>query len=149
VPFETAVRGGEIDIAIPPAGRRVKARLPPGIDDGATLRVADVYLTVRVDPHPVLRRQGRDLLCDVAIGLARAALGGRVEVQTLDGPATIEIPPGTRSGQKLRLRGRGVPGAGGRPAGDLYAVVQIQPPQRLDARSRELLEEFARLNPVP
>jgi DnaJ-class molecular chaperone len=72
-----------------------------------------------------------------------------VEVATLDGPATIEIPPATRSGQKLRLKGRGVPARGGRGAGDLYAVVQIQPPRRLDPRSRELLEEFARLNPAP
>jgi DnaJ-class molecular chaperone len=85
----------------------------------------------------------------VRIGIARAALGGRVEVPTLDGKATIEIPPATRSGRKLRLKGQGVPAAGGEPAGDLYAVVQIEPPERLDPRSRELLEEFARLNPVP
>jgi DnaJ-class molecular chaperone len=95
----------------------------------------------------VFRRDGRDLSCDVSIGIARAALGGKVDVETLDGKATITIPPGTRSGQRLRLRGRGVPSSSGRSAGDLYAVVQIRPPKALDARSRELMEEFARLNP--
>ena len=74
-------------------------------------------------------------------------LGGKVEVDTLDGKATINVPPGTRSGQRLRLRGRGVPSSSGKPAGDLYVVVQIHPPKALDARSRELMEEFERLNP--
>ena len=78
-----------------------------------------------------------------------AALGGVIEVPTIDGTAKITIPAGTRSGQKLRLKGRGVPAGPGRPAGDLLAVIQIKPPPQLDARSRELLEEFERLNPVP
>jgi molecular chaperone DnaJ len=141
---------------------RMRVRIPPGIDDGGTLRLSgkgnvggpaapagDAYLTVRVEPHPIFRREGRDLHADVAIGLARAGLGGRVDVSTLEGTATITVPPGTRSGQRFRLRGRGVPASGSRPAGDLYAVVQIEPPKRLDARSRELLEEFERLNPAP
>jgi DnaJ-class molecular chaperone len=162
VPFETAVLGGEIEFVVPHTSEKVKVRLPAGIDDGATLRLAgkggsvhpgvapgDAYLTVRVAPHAVFRREGRDLYCDKPIGIARAALGGRVEVATLDGPATIEIPAGTRSGQKLRLKGRGVPASAGKPAGNLYAVVQITPPKSLDARSRELLEEFERLNPAP
>ncbi len=161
VSFETAVLGGEIGIVVPHTGERVKVRLPAGIDDGSMVRLpgkgeggpgiaaGDAYVTVHVTPHPAFRRDGLDLHCDVSIGLARAALGGRVVVQTLDGPATIEIPAGSRSGQKFRLKGRGVPGSAGRPGGDLYAVVQIEPPKRLDARSRELLEEFERLNPVP
>jgi molecular chaperone DnaJ len=138
---------------------RMRVRIPAGIDDGGTLRLSgkgdagtppgDAYLTVRVEPHPSFRREGRDLYSDVAIGLARAALGGHVEVPTLDGSATVSVPPGTRSGQRLRLRGRGVPASGSQPAGDLYAVIQIEPPRQLDARSRELLEEFQRLNPVP
>ena len=79
---------------------------------------------------------------------ARATLGGKTEVETLNGKATVVIPPGTRSGQRLRLRGKGVPGSSGKPPGDLYAVVQIRPPGSLDSRSRELMEEFDRLNPV-
>jgi DnaJ-class molecular chaperone len=140
----------------------MRVRIPPGIEDGGTLRLAargdaggpgaapgDAYLTVRVEPHASFRREGRDLYSDVAIGLARAALGGHVDVATLDGSAKVNVPAGTRSGQRLRLRGRGVPASGSRPAGDLYAVIQIEPPRQLDARSRELLEEFQRLNPLP
>ena len=141
---------------------RVKVRIPPGIDDGGTVRLAgrgdagrsggppgDLFLVLQVEPHPVFRREGRDLLCDVPVGLARAALGGTVDVPTLDGKSRITLPAGTRSGQKFRLKGEGVPGAAGRPPGDLYAVIQIHPPRSLDARSRELLEEFGRLNPDP
>jgi DnaJ-class molecular chaperone len=104
---------------------------------------------VHVEPHPIFRREGRNLRVEVCVGLARAALGGKTEVPTLDGKATITIPEGTKSGQKLRLKGRGVPAGGGKPAGDLFAVIQIQPPAELDERSKELLEEFERLNPVP
>ena len=158
VPFETAVRGDTLDLQIPAQGlsQRLRVRIPPGIEDGGTLRLAgkgqlggDAYLTVHVEPHPVFRRDGRNLVCDLPLGLARAALGGNVDVATLNGKATITVPAGTRSGQKLRLRGRGVPAGGGKPAGDLLVVVQIQPPKELDARSRELMEEFDRLNPQP
>jgi len=168
VPFGDAIKGATLDLVIPrQAGPsriedRVKVRIPAGIADGERVRLAgrgdsppdggrpgDAYLVVRVEPDPRFRREGNDLLTDVAVGLARAALGGEVSVPTLDGSATINLPPGTRSGQKLRLRGKGVPAGKSRPAGDLLAVVQIHPPRKLDARSRELLEEFERLNPAP
>jgi molecular chaperone DnaJ len=138
---------------------RVRVRVPAGVSAGARVRVAkkgnaglrggppgDAYLKIRVEPHPTFRRDRRDLVCDVAIGIARAALGGAVEIPTLDGPATITIPPGTRSGQRFRLRERGVPAGGGKAAGDLYAVIQIHPPKDLDDRTRELLEELAARN---
>ncbi len=167
IPFLEAVRGTTVEIKVPRWGSgrereqtRVTVRIPAAVDDGTTLRLGgkgdasrsggppgDLYLEVRVDGHPRFRRQGRDLLCDVPIGLARSALGGTVSVETLDGPATINVPAGTRSGQKFRLRGKGVPSANGRPAGDLFAVIQIVPPKKLDARSRELLEEFGERNP--
>ncbi len=164
IPFVQAVQGATVQLAVPRRGGqdRMKVRIPPGIEDGDTLRLpgkgnpgsagsppGDAYLTVRIESHPVFRREGRDLICDVPVGLARAALGGAVEVSTLTGKATITLPTGTRSGQKLRLRGRGVPARAGKPAGDLYAVIQIQPPKVLDPRSRELMEEFDRLNPGP
>jgi molecular chaperone DnaJ len=143
-----------------PAEERLKVRVPPGIEDGGRVRLpgkgdagvaggpaGDVFLRIDVAPHDVFRREGSDLVCDVEVGLARAALGGKIAIPTLEGRTAITLPAGTRSGQKLRLKGKGVPASGSRPAGDLYAVVQIVPPAKLDARSRELLEELARLNP--
>ncbi len=165
LPFRDAVRGRTVDLALPDAAggstRRVKVRIPPGIEDGGRIRLpgrgeagrdggraGHAYLRIAVEPDPVFRREGRDLVCDVPVGLARAALGGKVEVPKLDGTATIALPPGTKSGQRFRIRGAGVPASGGRPAGDLHAVIQIHPPKSLDARSRELLEEFQRINPA-
>ncbi len=141
---------------------RLKVRIPPGVEDGDRVRVAgkgepgvaggppgDAFLVIHVEPHPVFRREGRDLVCEVVVGVATAALGGTVEVPTIDGEAAIQLPAGTRSGQKFRLKGRGVRPSSGKAGGDLYAVIQIAPPRHLDPRSREILEEFARLNPVP
>lgn len=161
IPFLEAIRGTTVDLAIPRGGERpsrVKVRIPSGIDDGERVRVpgqgasgrqggaaGDAYLRVRVEPHPLFRREGDDLVCEVPVGIARASLGGKVEVPTLDGHATIRIPSGTRSGQRFRLRGRGVPGRGSNRDGDLYAVVQIVPPRRIDGRVREILEELERL----
>jgi molecular chaperone DnaJ len=138
---------------------RVKARIPAGVEEGSTLRLAgrgdagrmggppgDLFLILRVEAHPLFRRQGRDLLCDVPIGLALAALGGVVKVPTIDGSAKITIPAGTRSGQKFRLKGKGVAASQGKPVGDLYAIIQIHPPEKLDRRSRELMEEFQERN---
>jgi molecular chaperone DnaJ len=143
-----------------PRDDRVKVRIPPGVSNGSTLRLAgkgdaggadapagDLFLTIEVESDPRFRREGRDLVCDLPIGITTAALGGKVEVPTLNGTTTVNVPSGTRSGQKLRLKGKGVPGATGQPAGDLYAIVQIHPPKKLDARSRELLEELKQLNP--
>ena len=96
IPFLTAVQGGTVEIAIPRPGRheRMKVRIPSGIDDGGTMRLAgkgdagsppgDAYLTVRVEPHAVFRREDRNLVCEVSVGIATAALGGKVEVDTLD-----------------------------------------------------------------
>lgn len=171
LPFTDAIHGTTLEVTIPRelvrSGRRarvnenVKVRIPAGIDDGGRVRIpgkgndgsggappGDAFVNIRVEPHPLFRRDGSDLVCEVPVGIVRATLGGDVEVPTLDGRATIKIPPGTRGGQRFRLKGRGVPSRGGHAAGDLYAAVQIVTPRDLDARSRELLEEFARLNPT-
>lgn len=141
---------------------RVKVRIPAGVDNGSTLRLAgkgdvgsrggppgDLLIGLEIEHDPEFRRLGDDLLCDVPVGLALAALGGRVEVPTLEGTSVISIPEGTRSGQKFRLKGKGVTPTNGRPPGDLFAVIQIRPPRKLDARSRELMQEFGKLNPTP
>lgn len=163
IPFLDAAKGTTLDLSLPSDARggnaeRIKVRIPPGIEDGGRVRLpgrggagargaaaGDAYLHVRVEPHPLFRREGNDLVCEVPVGIARAALGGRVEVPTPDGKATIEIPEGTRSGQRFRLRGRGVAAHRGRPAGDLHAVIQIVPPKRPEGRARELLEELLKI----
>ena len=137
-----------------------RVRIPAGIEDGGQIRIpgkgndgqggasaGDAYVHVRVEPHPMFRREGADLVSEVPIGVVKATLGGEIEVPTLDGKAKIKVPAGTRSGQRFRLKGRGVPARSGRAAGDLYADVQIVTPRSLDERSREILEEFARRNP--
>ncbi len=141
---------------------RVRVKIPAGIEDGGTVRVAgkgdagsmggpagDAYIRIQVEPHPVFRRDGRNLVCNLPIGLATAALGGQARVPTPNGSSTIQLPERTRSGQRFRLKGQGVPAGNRAQAGDLYAVIVIEPPKKLDKRSRELMEEFRERNPRP
>ena len=136
--------------------------VPPGLEHGARVAVpgrghagarggppGDLYVTVEVASHRLFQRAGRDLLMTLPVAVHEAALGARVEVPTLDGPATLRIPPGVASGTRLKLRGRGVPPAtpDGEP-GDLLVEVQIVLPPVRDERSKELLREFARLNAI-
>ena len=140
--------------------QKIRVRIPAGIEDGGKVvlsgkgdagthggQAGNAYLRIRVEKDEIFTRMNRNLYCDVTLGIAEAALGCTVTVPGLSGSTTIQVPPGTRSGQKFRIRGGGLPANGQSPAGDLYAVTQIQPPARLDKRSRELLEEFASLNP--
>jgi DnaJ-class molecular chaperone len=170
LPFAQAIQGTTIEVGIPRGVWRgknlvrhtesMKVRIPAGIDDGERVRIAgkgndgpgggpagDAFVHIRVEPHPMFRREGTDLVTEVPVGMVKAALGGEVLVPTLDGSATIKVPAGTRGGQRFRLKGRGVPARTGRAAGDLHVIVQIVTPKDLDAKSRELLEEFAKLNP--
>jgi len=141
------------------ATETIQVRIPPGMDDGAKVRVAgkgeagtrggpagDLYVVLKVQPHRFFRREGRDIVLDLPLTVAEAALGTRLEVPTLDGRVTLTVPAGSRSGQRLRLRGRGTPSARGRAAGDQIAVIQIVTPKKLDARSKEILEELQRLD---
>jgi DnaJ-class molecular chaperone len=103
---------------------------------------ADVLLKVHVQPHPHYRREGNDLVLTVPLSLSEAVLGGKVDVPMLGGgTATVTIKPGTSSGTRMRIRGQGIKG------GDLYIEPQVLALAPADARSRELIEEFARLNP--
>ncbi len=136
-------------------------RIKPGTRDGQRIRLAgkgnagphggaagDLYLIIRTGPHPVFTRQGDDIQLTLPVTVSEAALGGRIDVPTIDGRAQLRIPPGTQSGQKLRMRERGVPSAtreGTR--GDQIVTVEVAVPQVRDERSREILREFAKLNP--
>ncbi len=134
----------------------IKVRIPPGVRDGGRLRIpgkgnvgpkggppGDLYIIVNVLPHPVFRRQGDDIYITLPVTYSEAALGASVEVPTLDGKARLKIPPGTKSGQKLRLRGKGVPRPNG-TRGDMYVEVKIVPPDITDVKVRELLRELSR-----
>lgn len=164
LPLLDALRGKVVEIALPESSAqsgRVKVRIPAGVEDGDRIRLGgrgrpgrgggpagDAFLVVRLGADPVFRREGSDLVCDVPIDIVTASLGGHVRVPKLEGTATINVPAGTKSGQRFRIKGAGVPGRSGRAAGDLYATIQIHPPEQLDARERELLEELkSRLSP--
>lgn len=146
------------------AGQEVRSetlsvRIPPGIASGDRVRVAgkgnaglqggrpgDLYITVRVAPHPAFRREGDDLHVVVPLAIHEAALGARVEVPTPEGPARLRVPPGTQSGQRFRLRERGMPSTRDGRRGDLVVEARLMLPKVLDERSKELLREFGRIN---
>jgi molecular chaperone DnaJ len=132
--------------------------VPPGVDDGAQLRVSgrgqagvrggrsgDLYVSVRIGPHPVFRRAGPDLGCEVAVPMTLAALGGTIEIPTLEEPETVEVKAGTQSGEVVRLRGRGMPRLAARGRGEIVALLKVETPRDLDAEQVELLEQLARL----
>jgi molecular chaperone DnaJ len=133
--------------------------IPPGLADGARIRVAgkghagrngappgDLYITVRVQPHPLFRREGDDLHLTVPVAIHEAALGAKIEVPSLEGPARLRVPPGTQSGQRFRLRERGAPSPRDGRRGDLVVEVKLVLPRLIDERSKELLREFGRIN---
>lgn len=147
VPFTTAALGGTMALQID--GQHIDVKVPAGMEDGKKLRLrgqgpggADLLVTVHVAPHPYFRREGNDVLLEVSLALSEAVLGARVDVPTLAGERlTVKVPPGTSSGARLRLRGKGIKG------GDQYIEIKVIVPAPTDDRSRELIEEFARLNP--
>jgi molecular chaperone DnaJ len=137
-------------------------RVPAGVDDGAQLRVSgrgqagvrggrsgDLYVEIRVAPHHIFRRVGDDLGCEVAVPMTIAALGGEIEVPTLEEPELIEVAPGTQSGEVVTLRGHGMPRVrrGGR--GELVALLKVETPVDLDAEQADLLRSFAELRGEP
>jgi molecular chaperone DnaJ len=137
----------------------IMIRIPAGVADGARIRVpekgnagqrggrvGDLYISVQVAPHEAFRREGNDLHTSVAIGVHEAALGAKIEVPAPDGAARLRVPPGTQTGQRFRVRGRGVPSPRDGERGDLVVEVRIMLPKVLDERSKELLREFGRIN---
>src|SRR6185437_2356797 len=147
--------------------RTLEVRIPPGVDDGARIRLAgegdagarggprgDLYIFLSVKPHELFERDGLDLLCSVPVPMAIAALGGAVEAPCLlggencDGECRIEVkvPEGAQTGRTVRLKGRGMPSLRSRERGDLVVELFIETPAKLTARQKELLREFAGLS---
>jgi len=137
----------------------VNVKIPAGVDAGSRLKLrgegeagenggpsGDLYVLLDVDEHPIFAREGNDLVCEVPVSIAQAALGTELEVPTLDGSAKVKVPAGTQSGQMFRLRGRGVADVQGYGTGDELVKIIVETPRKLSARQRELLEEFARLS---
>lgn len=135
--------------------RSFKVRVPAGVRAGQTIRVAgkggegagggpagDLFLRVRVAAHPDFQVRNGDLYHDLELAPWDAVLGVTASVPTLGSPVSVRIPPGTAAGQQLRVRGRGLPGAAGKPAGDLYVVVRIQIPKMTTEEDRELWEQL-------
>ena len=158
LPLDDVLHGGQRRITVD--GRSLDVTIPRGIRDGATLRLAgqggpginggpagDVYLRVRLLPHPRYRVVDDDLEMDLPLWPWQAVLGAEVRVDTPDGPVTLTVPSGTQSGQRLRLRGRGLPRDGAR--GDLYAVVRVVVPTRPSAAEREAYEMLRRSASAP
>jgi molecular chaperone DnaJ len=133
----------------------VKVRVPAGVEDGQTIRVAgrggpghdggppgDLYVTIRVAPHRLFGRKGRHLTLTVPVTYPEAVLGADIKVPSLDGePVTVRIPPGTPSGRTFRVRGGGVKGA--RATGDLLVTVEVAVPKKVSAAERRALEALA------
>jgi molecular chaperone DnaJ len=139
----------------------LKVRIKPGTRDGQRIRIpgrgnagtmgapaGDLYIIVKVGEHPVFKREGDDIYLTVPVSFTESALGGKVEVPTIDGRALLKIPPGTQCGQKLRLREKGVPSAAKEGTrGDEIVEIKIVPPNVRDEKSKELLRELGKLNP--
>jgi len=137
--------------------RRISVKIPPGVDDGTRIRLAgegepgeyggppgNLYVVLNVKPHPYFRRQNNDIILELGINVAQAALGDEVEVPTLDGPVKLSIPPGTQTGQVFRLRGKGVPYLRRNGRGDQLVIINVQIPTRLTERQRELFLELSK-----
>ena len=133
----------------------LQVRIPPGVEEGARIRLAgkggegiaggpagDLYARIHVQKHKAFKRDGRNLTLDVPISIAEAIAGAEVDLATLDGRVSLKVPPGTDGGTRLRLRGKGVPAHGKRPAGDLYVTIRIRVPKKLDDAQRKIVEEL-------
>jgi molecular chaperone DnaJ len=146
-----------------PKTELISVRIPAGVSTGSKVRIpgkgnagrnggapGDLFITIQVDPHPLFKREGKNIYVKVPITVPEATLGAKIEVPTLYGNTRIRIPPGTKSGQKFRLRDKGVPVLGKKLRGDQFVEVAIVPPPFNDERIRELmkqLQEVSKENP--
>ena len=135
-------------------------KIPPGVSSGSKIRIAgkgaggknggpagDLYIITNVSPHPFFTRIGDNIHIKLPVSITEASLGAKIEVPTVDGKAVMTIPPGTQSGQKLRLKGKGAPSLRSNKRGNQIVEVEIVLPEKLNERSKQLLREFAHINP--
>jgi len=140
--------------------RKITVKIPAGIAAGQQLRLqgegesgsaggppGHLYVVVHVQEHEFFRRDGNNLFCEIPVNFTTVALGGEIQVPTLDGQDTVKIPEGTQTGTTLRLRGKGMPDVNGRGRGDLFATVQVQTPKKLSKEQRQLLDQLSKVLP--
>lgn len=160
VPFLTAALGGSVDVRLSSGGRTetLGVKIPAGVDDGSVIRLAgqgdpsqsggpagDLLLTVHVEPHAYYRRDDDDILVDVPVTPSEAVLGAKVEVPTLsEGKVVVTIPPGTSTGMKLRLRGKGLVDKRSGATGDMFVVVKIVVPRDPVEEIKSLYQQLAK-----
>jgi molecular chaperone DnaJ len=139
---------------------KVEVKIPPGVDTGTRVRSAgegepapapggqpgDLYVVIQVKEHALFRREGTEVICEVPISFTQAALGGSIDVPTLDGPVKHKLSAGTQSGATFRIKGKGIPVLQGSGRGDQHVVVVVETPTHLSREQRELLERFAELS---
>lgn len=153
VPLQKAVKGGEVRVALP-TGRMLDVNIPAGIESGKQIRLrgqgqpspfggapGDVILTISIAAHPLFRIDGRDLRMDLPLTLYEAALGGPIEVPTLDGAVEMTAPPNS-AGKTLRLRGKGLPKTADKPAGDLFVTLRVALPDQTDPEFEALMRKW-------
>ncbi len=140
--------------------RALSVNIPKGVETGTRIRLGgegeaglrggppgDLYIFIEVQTHPIFEREAENLSCRVPVSMAVAALGGDIEVPTIDGGRSkVKIPPGSQSGKQMRLRGKGMPSLRGAQTGDMYIELAVETPVNLTSRQRELLREFADLS---
>jgi molecular chaperone DnaJ len=136
--------------------RQLSVNIPAGVETGTRIRLSgegeagmrggpagDLYIFIEVADHPIFQRDGQDLYCRVPVTMTAAALGGEVEVPTIDGGRSrVRVPSGSQTGRQMRLRGKGMPSLRGGPAGDMYLELAVETPVNLTSRQKELLREF-------
>ena len=165
VPFESAVSGGAVEVRIDRGGKidTLAVKVPPGVNSGQVVRLSgqgapsprggaagDLFLTIEIQPHAYFRREGSNLLLDVPITPSEAILGTKVEVPTLaEGQMVVKIPPGTSSGAKLRLRGKGVVDSQTHQTGDQFVVVKIVVSKEISEADKSLYKQLAERETSP
>jgi DnaJ-class molecular chaperone len=132
----------------------IKVKIPPGADTGSRVKLkgmggsgtmggpaGSLYIELTVWPHPVFKRDGNNIYVEVPVTIGEAILGGKISVPTLDGNVTMTLPPGTDSGKKFKLKGKGIPGIRGGAKGDEFVVIKIVVPKTASSKTREALQE--------
>ena len=165
IEFLHSVKGTEVKLKVARAAgskqETVVTKIPPGIHDGAKVRVGgkgnngvnggpagDLYIAVKVKPHAYFKRIGNDISIDLPITVAEAITGTKVSVPTIDGSSTIKVPAGTQGGSRMRIRSKGVYGVNKSVRGDQYVIINIVVPTNISFESKRLIDEFDRLSPL-